>query len=98
MVVDPLHDAAALLGLVKAQCGYDVPLAAAQYREECLAEAGWPLASRTRSSPSSELTPLEAGAATDFAIGLEAEKFEDRKADKFVGRQNARSDRDRVRA
>ena len=45
-----------------------------------------------------ELTPLEAGAAADFTIGLETEKFEDRKADKFVGRQNARSDRDRVRA
>src|SRR5580693_8990163 len=34
VVVDPLHDAAALLSLAQAQCGYDVPLAAAEYREE----------------------------------------------------------------
>jgi hypothetical protein len=36
VVADPLHNAAALLSLARAQCGYDVPLAAAQYREE-----GW---------------------------------------------------------
>src|SRR3984957_16234622 len=34
VVVDPLHDAAALLSLAQAQCGYDVPLAAAEYREQ----------------------------------------------------------------
>jgi hypothetical protein len=45
-----------------------------------------------------ELTPLEAGAATDFTIGSDEEKFEDRNVDNFVGRQNARVDRDRVRA
>ena len=31
---DPLNDPAALFGLAQAQCGYDVPLAAAEYREE----------------------------------------------------------------
>ena len=45
-----------------------------------------------------ELTPLEASAATYSNIGSEAEKFEDRKADKFVSREHARIDRDRVRA
>src|ERR1700722_1340455 len=34
VVVDPLHDAAALLSLAQAQCGYDVPLAAAKYCEQ----------------------------------------------------------------
>jgi release factor glutamine methyltransferase len=45
-----------------------------------------------------ELTPLAAAAPTYSDIGSEAEKFEDRKEDKFVTRQNARIDRDRVRA
>jgi release factor glutamine methyltransferase len=45
-----------------------------------------------------ELTPVEAAAATDFTIGSDAEKFEDRNVDNLVGRQNARVDRDRVRA
>jgi release factor glutamine methyltransferase len=45
-----------------------------------------------------ELTPLEAGAATDFTIGSDAEKFEERDVDNLVGRQNARVDRDRLRA
>ena len=36
VVVDPLHDAAALLSLAQAQCGYDVQLAAAQYGEEAI--------------------------------------------------------------
>jgi release factor glutamine methyltransferase len=45
-----------------------------------------------------ELTPLEADAAADLTIGSDAENFEDRNVDNFVGRQNARVDRDRVRA
>ena len=45
-----------------------------------------------------ELTPLEAAVAADSAIGSDAENFEDRNVDNFVGRQNARVDRDRVRA
>jgi hypothetical protein len=45
-----------------------------------------------------ELTPLEAGAATYFTIDSDAESLEDRKVDNFVGRQDARVDRDRVRA
>ena len=36
MVVDPPNDCAALLILALAQCGYDVPLATAQYREEAM--------------------------------------------------------------
>jgi hypothetical protein len=51
VVVDPLHDAAALLGLAQAQCGYDVPLAATQYGEEAWRRRCSAL--RTRSSPSS---------------------------------------------
>jgi hypothetical protein len=45
-----------------------------------------------------ELTPLEADAAADLTIGSDAENFEDRNVDNFVGRQNARVDPDRVRA
>src|SRR5580700_1512505 len=35
-----------------------------------------------------ELTPLEPGVATDSTIGSDAENFEDRNVDNFVGRQN----------
>jgi methylase of polypeptide subunit release factors len=45
-----------------------------------------------------ELTPLEAGAGMDSTIGSDVEPLEDRKADNFMGRQDARADRDRVRA
>ena len=45
-----------------------------------------------------ELTPLEADAAADLTIGSDAENFEDRNVDNFVGRQNARVDPDRIRA
>jgi hypothetical protein len=34
VIGDPLNDPAALFGLAQAQRGYDVPLAAAQYRKE----------------------------------------------------------------
>jgi hypothetical protein len=36
MVVDPPNDCAALLILALAQCGYDVPLAAAEYRQQAI--------------------------------------------------------------
>jgi hypothetical protein len=45
-----------------------------------------------------ELTPLEADSAADLTIGTDADNFEDRNADNFVGRQNARVDRNHVRA
>ena len=45
-----------------------------------------------------ELTPLEAAAGTDSTIGSDVETSEDRKADTFMGRQDARADRDRIRA
>ena len=45
-----------------------------------------------------ELAPLEGGSGADSSIGLHVETLEDRKADNFIGRQDARADRDRVRA
>jgi len=45
-----------------------------------------------------ELTPLEAGAATASTIGPAPENFEGLHADKFVGRKDARANRDRVQA
>ena len=36
VIGDPLNDPAALFGLAQAQRGYDVPLAAAEYREQAI--------------------------------------------------------------